>query len=185
VSESVRNDADRDRVIKQEYLKQFLLYDPGTGVFAWIYSLSDRVNDGDIAGCIANNGTANKNYRSIKLNNKTYLAHRLAWLYVYGKFPDNHIDHIDGNGLNNRISNLRDVTVMENHKNVRRQSNNTSGHSGVVYDKSRKKWKAEIKINNKSIYLGRFECFNDAVIERKMAECSYGFHKNHGEDRPL
>ncbi len=73
-------------------------------------------------------------------------------------FPEhNKIDHIDGNGLNNQRNNLRLVTSVQNQMNIRKRGNNfTSSYKGVYWNKERKKWQVGIRINNKSIFLGRF-----------------------------
>ena len=77
-------------MLTQERLKELLHYDPETGVFTWLESAGKKMN-GRIAGT-----HASKNYISIGVSHKRYLAHRLAWLYVYGKFPDGILDHLHG-----------------------------------------------------------------------------------------
>ena len=83
------------------------------------------------------------------------------------------IDHIDGKPLNNRKYNLREATNSQNMMNRKLQSNNTSGVTGVIWDKHKEKWRAQIKINNKNICLGRFINFDEAVQVRKDAEKEY------------
>lgn len=85
--------------------------------------------------------------------------HRLVLGDVDAKL---HIDHINGNKLDNRKSNLRICTASENARNRGKQRNNTSGYKGVCYDKVRRKWKAEIKANGVRHYLGRFDTVEDA-----------------------
>lgn len=126
-----------------------------------------------------------KTYASIRVMYKRYLAHRLAWLYVYGEWPPNEIDHIDGNGANNAISNLRAVDSLENNKNMRLRSDNTSGKPGVWWCKSESRWRVEIMVNKKKIHIGSFTDKNKAIEARCKADIGYGFHKNHGETRPL
>jgi hypothetical protein len=99
--------------------------------------------------------------------------------------PEHGIDHEDGNGLNNRWENLRDVTRLENMRNRRKYKNNTSGVVGVVWNKARGKWQVQIKVKGTLIFLGYFVNKDDAIKARKKADIKYGFHKNHGEDRPL
>ena len=71
------------------------------------------------------------------------MAHRVAWAIYYGVWPTGMIDHINGDGLDNRICNLRDVTHKENARNSRRKATNKSGCSGVMRDKHKKKWVAQ------------------------------------------
>jgi len=99
-------------MLTQAELHQYLNYDPQTGIFTWKVKLSDKINIGQKTGCKNNRG-----YLLIKINKKLYRAHRLAWLYVYGYFPKFTIDHINRIKTDNRIENLRDVTIQENLKN--------------------------------------------------------------------
>lgn len=108
------------------------------------------------------------------------MAHRLAWLYVTGVWPEHQIDHIDGDGLNNRWDNLREVTNQENQQNRKRMSRNTSGVIGVSFDKGMQKWSARIKAAGKYQYLGCYDKLEDAAKARKDAEEKYGFHKSYG-----
>jgi len=86
-----------------------------------------------------------------------------------------HIDHINGNKLDNRKSNLRVCSASDNLKNRGKQRNNTSGYKGVIYDKERSKWRAEICTNGKRKYLGRYDTVEDAAeAYRKAAELYHG-----------
>lgn len=160
-------------MLTQAKLKSLLNYNPVTGVFTNLTSRSSNSQKYKTAGTIATR--KNKKYLVIQLNNKLYLAHRLAFLYINGHFPKNEIDHIDGDGTNNKFSNLRDITHAENMMNRLIPSNNSSGLIGVSWSKARNKWVAQIKINNKSINLGRFINFNDAVLARACANEKYNF----------
>ena len=101
--------------------------------------------------------------------NHNILMHRI----IMNVKNNEYIDHINGNKLDNRKQNLRICTNQENNFNKGLYSHNTSGVSGVSWDKSRNKWEASIKINRKKIHLGRFENFNEAVNKRKEAEEVY------------
>ena len=90
------------------------------------------------------------------------------------------VDHIDHDRLNNRIENLRLVTNSINGKNTKMHKNNTTGVTGVTFDKNRNKYKAQIVVNHKLDNLGRFNTFEEAVQARLQAEIKYGFHRNHG-----
>ncbi len=168
--------------ITQAELKRLISYDPETGVFKWKVNKSN-ISEGDIAGHYAIACT--KKYHFIMINYKNYLAHRLAWLHVHGRWPEYHIDHIDGNGCNNKLQNLREVTRFENQKNMRRSSNNKSGITGVYFRNDTSAWCVQITANLKTITIGCFNNIFDAACARKNAEIKYGFHKNHGSDRPL
>ena len=121
-----------------------------------------------------------KGRRQIQVKGKSYLTHRLIWLYVYGKFPDGQVDHINGDPSDNRIENLRDVTNQENHKNRSKPRSNTSGHIGVHWDKDREKWRARIKLDGVEQHLGFFNVLEDAAAARQAASVKHGFHVNHG-----
>lgn len=130
-------------------LKDILDYIPETGVFTWKIS-KQNIKIGEVAGSKNNRG-----YISIKINGKRYKSHRLAWLYIYGEFPKNEIDHINGIRDDNRIENLREVTHRQNQQN---QKIHRQGHLvGVSYSKPHKKWKSQIAINGRRKFLGLFE----------------------------
>lgn len=131
-------------------LRQKLRYEPETGLFTWRAAPSNVVKAGSIAG-----GLMNRGYIFIKIDDVAYLAHRLAWLYVTGKWPENDVDHKDGNRTNNRFHNLRDVTRALNVQNLRGpRKDNKSGFLGVSKDGSG--WKAQIQVNKQKKYIGLF-----------------------------
>jgi hypothetical protein len=169
-------------MITQEQLKELLHYDPDTGFFTWKVRRKG-VALGSEAG--TNAKKKQKYYRQINIESTLYLSHRLAWLYVHGKFPDGQIDHIDGEGLNNRITNLRDVTNRENSMNRRIPINNNSGVIGVSFDKQNGKWLAQISTELGNKNLGRFADIEGAVAARKAADIKYGYHENHGSTRVI
>lgn len=136
--------------ITQEQVKSLLHYDMETGVFTRMVRTSNRIKVGDIAGSINVDG-----YLLIMLHGIRHQAHRLAWLYVYGVWPTNDIDHADGNKTNNRISNLRDSTNSENHQNRRMAK-------GYSFCKAAGKWMATIKVDGKCHYLGVFSAESEA-----------------------
>lgn len=164
-------------------VQELLSYDPSTGEFRWKVN-RNRKKAGSVAGCESTKHDGKK-YWCIQVDGKMYKAHRLAWLVTHGEFPPEQIDHIDGDGLNNRLENLRAVSDLENKRNLRKKSNNTSGVSGVRWRKDRQKWQALITVNRKKIHLGLFSDKSEAVAARRAAEAKYGFHENHGTNRPL
>lgn len=171
---------EKEDLLTQELLKEKLYYDKDTGMFTWTDS---KLNHGKVrgkeAGSIDNSG-----YRVIvmKLGGKSrnFKAHRLAWFYVYGEFPKLQLDHINHNRLDNKISNLRQVTQRENHRNRSQQKNNTSGYNGVHFRKDAKKYQAKVKVDGRTIHLGYFKKAEDAGQAAKEAREHYGFHSNHG-----
>ena len=124
-----------------------------------------------------------KGYKRGSVGGTAVEAHRVVYCHKHGVWPRFHIDHIDGNSINNRIKNLRDVTPIENARNKPMSHQNKSGHNGVHWCNKDKRWVAQISIKNKSKHLGQFREIEDAVAARKIAERELGFHKNHG--RPL
>jgi hypothetical protein len=150
-------------MITQSILALNLNYYPFTGLFIWNRQLG-RVKKGDLAGTVNSNG-----YVQIRIRGKIYLAHRLAWLYVHGEFPNTMLDHINMDKKDNRIANLRLATKSQNSQNTLKSAANTSGYKGVSwYDRS-KKWRASIKLNQKFKHLGLFESKEDAYEAYKKA----------------
>jgi hypothetical protein len=162
-------------MITQERLKEVLQYDPLAGHFTRLVRSSGgrKCRVGDIAGRTKPGG-----YISIKIDRKEYYAHRLAWLYVYGKFPDNEIDHINGMPSDNRLLNLRDVERKENRKNQKISNRNKSGIIGV--DIHQGIWRVRIGTDHISHCLLTTDDFFEACCVRKSAEIKYGYHANHG-----
>ena len=118
--------------------------------------------------------TENLVYRLITFNYSRYKAHRLAYYMYHGIDPrNNDIDHEDRNGLNNKINNLRLATRSDNSKNRSMAENNTSGATGVTWDKKRGRWRAQIKLNGKCKFLGHYINIQDAIQARKEAEKKY------------
>lgn len=145
-----------ESVLDQANLKQHLQYDQETGVFIRLQCKAGQIKPGSIAGKVGNRG-----YLQIKLLGKMYQAHRLAWLYCYGRFPDDLIDHIDHDTLNNRIDNLREVNANGNmHNYIKPNSNNKLGYLGV--SACGNKLQAEIKTYGKRKYLGSFNTPEEA-----------------------
>lgn len=166
--------------ITQERLKELVYYNSETGIFTRIKRTSNSTKVGDIAGSINKcNG-----YSEFHLDSKKYSAHRLVWLYVYGRFPSHQIDHIDHNRSNNRLSNLREVTQSENNKNLSLRKLNKNGCTGIYWCNTYKKWHARINVDGKSIHIGYFANKDEAISSRKLANKKYFFHDNHGKLKP-
>lgn len=159
-------------MLTQAILKENLHYNPDTGVFTWVKTNKGRILSKEV-GFFEADG-----YRRIGINRKRYAAHRLAWLYMTGEWPENQIDHVNGIRGDNRFLNIREANHSQNNHNKRKQSNNTSGYKGVSWYKHAKKWRASIKLDNKTKCIGYFltaELAYDAY--RKAAKELHGdFH---------
>lgn len=147
-------------------------YEPESGNLYWKVTTTSAAfgngraaSAGDIAGWVKNGKY--QSYRSVRVRGKTYRVHRIIWLMLYGKWPKHEIDHIDGDGLNNRPSNLRDVTHQVNMANSKRTKNSESGVCGVRYHKQREKWNARIQIQGKEISLGLYDTKQEAITARE------------------
>jgi hypothetical protein len=143
--------------LTQEYLKSILDYDPVTGIFTWKISRKNHMIKGKKAG-----GMHNKGYIVIGFNYKVYKAHRLAWLYVYGKLPKFEIDHKNRIRDDNRILNLRQTTnSCQNAWN--RKGNSDLGIKGITKSKYGG-WMVRITKNKVRYYFGIFKTIKEAVI---------------------
>lgn len=169
-------------MLTQERVKELFTYDPESGVLRWRVQRGPK-RPGDVAGCEAKQ-TVGKWYLQIRIDYRLYYVHRVVYLYQMGELPIE-VDHEDGNGLNNRWDNLRNVDRLGNRMNCRRSCVNTSGVVGVHYNKGSRRWDAYINKNKGRTYLGGFASKDEAAVARKRAEVEFGFHANHGSDRPL
>lgn len=143
--------------LTQQTLKSVLAYDAETGLFRYLSNRGRQAKKGSIAGYNHEQG-----YVRIKIKGVQYYAHRLAWLYVYGEFPQKLLDHINGVTSDNRIANLRLATQAQNMGNSRKPINNTTGFKGVCFHKQTGKFVAHISMNNKLKSLGYFKTAEDA-----------------------
>ena len=139
-------------IITQDELKEILHYNPDTGIFIWIKPNSFRMKIGDEAGWLTK-----KEYMRVTIKYKCYLLHRLAWLYMFGNFPKNLLDHINGVRNENRICNLREASESQNIFNSKPRKDNATGFKGVYFDKNKSKYHARCQINKKGHSLGYFE----------------------------
>ncbi|KQZ41804.1 HNH endonuclease [Ensifer sp. Root558] len=148
--------------LTQARLLEALHYDRLSGVFTWKarHDLPSSWNTkwaGKEAGCIDGHG-----YRLIAVDGVLYKAHRLAWLYVTGGWPDADLDHANRNRSDNRFANLRPCSRGENMQNQSVRSNNTSGLPGVSFCKQTSRWRAKIRVDGQQIHLGRFDDASEA-----------------------
>jgi hypothetical protein len=138
----------RRRRVTRARLRALLDYDSKTGEFRWRKRVKRSIQPGDMAGTLVHG------YRKIKINGRSYPAHRLAWLYMKGNWCSQMIDHRDLDPSNNRWTNLRRATRSQNNANTRTNRNNACGLKGVSPNHGR--WRAIIHKNGRTHYLGNF-----------------------------
>lgn len=178
-------------MITADYAKECLEYHPVSGKLYWKnrpreHFQADHRWKTFVNNCAGKEAGNNKStgYISIQIDGRRYMAHRLAWLIAHGRWPESDIDHINGVRTDNRLINLRKASRTDNAKNRAVRNDNTSGMTGVYWDKSVRKWKAEIWLNGKRKNIGRFLTYEDAAAKRKEAEVRCGYHENHGRRPP-
>jgi len=167
-------------------------YNPETGCLSWKLrcrsefknakshaSHRNAVNKG-IAGSLSRTSSG-KEYIQVHVGRKRYLAHRIAYLIHFGVEADV-IDHLDGDGTNNKAENICNGTTSDNSRNIKKGSANTTGHMGVYRNEkcATKPWRVFIKVGGKMLSRGTFKTIEEAVVERAIAEREYGFSGRHG-----
>jgi hypothetical protein len=157
--------------LTQEYLQSILDYNKETGDFTWKVAKGRNSRVGKIAGSSHNGG-----YKTIRIDKKLYLEHRLAWLYVYGEFPKQDIDHKNGVRTDNRLDNLRACTRSQNLCNKINKVNSKSKISNVHWNKQNNKWIVNIYYQGKQKRIGTFEDIELAELVAIEARLTY-----HGE----
>lgn len=148
----------------QEIVKSLLHYDPETGVFTWLLrdgsDWRTRSWNTKWAGKVAG-GITQFGYWRIPIRGEAHQAHRLAWVYVNGSIPDGYcLDHINRDGIDNRINNLRLATPQQNSANQRQNRNSKAPFKGITFQDGG--WAARIKIRDKSFYLGTYKTPEEA-----------------------
>jgi len=137
-------------------LRKVIHYAPDTGMFTRKVRLAQRHQAGDRADTEISTSSM-RGYRRVSLFGQRYLAHRLAWFYVHGVWPEKHIDHINGDKGDNRISNLREADDRINMENMRKaKSSNKVGLLGVHLHKQSGRWRARIEVRGKTLHLGLY-----------------------------
>jgi HNH endonuclease len=174
-------------LITSRIVREFLDYDPETGLMMWkrrkrywfrtdgSFRTWNTRYAGKPAGFDHNAG-----YLDIAIYGRKYLAHRLIWLWMTGRWPSNQIDHWDGNRRNNKWDNLFDVTSQQNNRNRKIDRRNTSGVLGVTLRNNC--YYVQIWANNKNHWLGPYASLVRAARVRKIMDAKYGFSPNHGRD---
>jgi hypothetical protein len=161
----------------QEQLKTLFTYFPASGNFYRKTSPCNSVKRGDKAG-----GKHMDGYHYIRFQGKPVGSHRLAWLFMYGEWPSEKVDHINGDKADNRIENLRLATQSENQLNRKRCSRNTTGVKGVAVHSASGKYQVTLTVEGKKKHFGLFEDLETAeLVARGAREKYHGEYCNHGE----
>ena len=161
-------------MLTQQEVQNYLIYDASSGKLSYkdetiLHKQSKRATAKHSGG-----------YLTIKICGKNYLAHRIIFLYMTGRFPEQ-IDHINHIRDDNRWCNLREVINQENTKNTSISKNSSTKVNGVSFHKQRNKYRAYIMVDRKQISLGLYTSIEDAKQARELANKKYNFHVNHGK----
>lgn len=148
-------------------IEEYFSYDPITGIVRWKKMASSRAMPGNEAGSLSHG------YRVVRLRGKSYPCHRIGFYLHYGRWPEGFLDHKNGIRHDNRIENLRECEQFENMQNLSARAssvNKTSRFTGVTWNKKDKRFKAQIKVRGKKIFLGNFldeESAHSAYLKAK------------------
>ena len=160
-----------------------LSYDPDSGIIVWIAKGNARkVVVGSRAGSISPHG-----HRVIRWTGYLYPEHIVIWRLHNGVWPSGYIDHINHDEQDNRLVNLRDVPQRVNNQNQSKRVDNSTGHTGIWINKlnSKKKFMSEVTFKGKRVHLQAHYSLEDAIAKRNEVWSEYGFHPNHGIDKPI
>ena len=165
--------------LDRRLLMKLVKYDPDNGDFVRVAKLSFQHK---IIKCVEFRPKSITPYGYLQINilGRPYPIHRLIFLYMKGRLPKRDVDHKNGNRLDNRWCNLREVSRGTNLKNIGLRTTNTTGHIGVHLRKDTNKYHSYINHRGKKHSLGDYETFAAAVKARRAAEIKFGFHRNHG-----
>jgi hypothetical protein len=157
--------------LSQGRLRELLRYEEHSGVFTWMVTRTGKARAGSVAGRLTNHG-----YRQIQIDGRYYHAHRLAFVYMLGRWPEQQVDHKDGVRDHNAWGNLREATPAENGQNRRTQRNNSTGFMGVSFVASRGKYVAMIAVGRNRKNLGWFGTGDAASLAYQEAKARlHGF----------
>lgn len=171
------------RLVTQAELAERLSYNPETGHLTWIAKgASRKIVVGSRAGSVSKRG-----HRVMNLNGSVYPEHHIIWRLHTGSWPEGNIDHIDHDEQNNSFANLRDVSKAVNNRNQSKRVDNTSGHPGVWISKRNgaKQFIAEVFHDKVRVHRSSHYSLTEAIAARQAKLIEFGFHSNHGIDKPV
>jgi hypothetical protein len=154
--------------------EKMIRYDSESGKFYWLAQRGRAIKPGDQV-----KGSVSHGYLIFSINRKNYLAHRLAWFLTFNKFPNQQIDHINHDKLDNRLCNLREASASQNQWNKKRQRNNSTGFKGVSFHSQTGLYRARIKHFGKELLFGCYKTPNEANEAVQKARLS--LHKEFAE----
>ncbi|MEG1628554.1 HNH endonuclease signature motif containing protein [Pseudomonas sp.] len=174
----------------KDYLNACLSYCPDTGVLTWrsrpvehfVSQAACNSWNGRFSGKLAGSmrASADRPYLTCRLGGVQMFCHRIIKMMLGANIEGMDVDHLNGNGLDNRLCNLRVVSRRENNMNIRKQARNSSGVTGVCLHRCGNSYGAFIIRRSKREWLGSFDNIFDAAAARKSAENRYGFGPSHG-----
>ena len=166
-------------------LREYLEYNPETGIIIWKKRVSNRTVIGTEAGATSYY-KVNKRWNKTVCVKRTVMPYmRVAWVLHYGKYPEHHVVGADGNNLNSRAENMLDLTRSEIAKRGALSVINSSGVSGVHYNRSSNTWIARITWKGKRIYVGSYDDISTATNEILIAKAKHGYSAKHGEEKKI
>lgn len=185
-----RNEAS----ISVALLRELLSLDDGTGALTWKPREARHANPTEARSAAHVAANWNSRYAGTpalacvgahghlygRIGGRCIYAHRAVFALVRGAWPEHEVDHINGDPSDNRPVNLRDVPHLDNLRNMKRSRANTSGATGVSFNKRRGQWVAHITVDGVSRHLGFHDGRQQAIAARVAANAAFGFHENHG-----
>lgn len=154
--------------LTHDRLLEALSYDPETGVFRWRIRAAKNTHIGAVAGRVRPD-----KYCAIRLDNRSYYSHRLAWFYSYKTWPVRLLDHKNCDPGDNRLENLREADHSRNKANRAAPSNNTSGCKGVDWVPKLKRWRVRVQADGVPYHVGVYKTFEAAVDAHRVATLRY------------
>jgi len=152
--------------LTQKEVQKLFIYDKDTGKLFWRpWTSKNRTSTIKEVISLSPNG-----YKRTCINYKQYYAHRIIWLYIYGYFPENYIDHINRDTTDNRLENLREVSQQCNLRNAKVRCNNKSDITGLNWNPRNNNWIVRIKVAFKEYYLGSYKDYYEAACVRLAVE---------------